>query len=416
MKKIGSHEQGQVIILLAVGLITLLGFAGLAIDGGRVYSERRFIQGVADTSSLTGALYIAQNIDMTDKVALIAQAEAVSEGRAEHEGFVSPQADTSITEDSSYYYVETRINTIVPATIAKVVYNNDFGVAASSIARVKKFSVFAMGQAMFSINPTICGALEFNGTASTTILSTGIYSNSNCQNQADGPQNAITFGGAGTAEIQSGVYTPGGVYTQNPDNINWGEIDTDAAQIDFDKIEPPDCSGLDPKSVGGNTTLEPGIYNGLSFSGNKDWVLEPGLYCLDGDLSMVNGTLNGDGVTIYMRGNSKVNINGGEIHLFAPPPSNPADAWGDGTWNGMLFFYSYTSDRKLYINGNVDSEYTGTIYNYGGECILNGSGESSSFNVQVVCDTITVSGNAEIVFDYNPDEQYIPPIKIDLFK
>jgi hypothetical protein len=215
------------------------------------------------------------------------------------------------------------------------------------------------------------------------------------------------------------VYTPGGVYTQNPGNVTWGEIDSNAGQLDFETIDPPNCSNLSTKTIGGNTTLEPGIYSGMSFSGNKDWVLEPGLYCLDGDLSMVNGSLSGDGVTIYMRNGSKVNINGGEIHLYAPPPSDPDNAWVDGNgdaWDGMLFFYSYGTSRKLYINGNTDSDYVGSIYNYNGECILNGSGDSAGFNVQVVCDTITVSGNADIVFDYNPEDQYIPPIKIDLFK
>jgi uncharacterized membrane protein len=43
-------EKGQVLVLLTVGIITLLGFTALAIDGGRMYSERRTIHGVTDTS------------------------------------------------------------------------------------------------------------------------------------------------------------------------------------------------------------------------------------------------------------------------------------------------------------------------------------------------------------------------------
>jgi uncharacterized membrane protein len=51
-----GKERGQVIILLVAGLITLLGFTALAIDGARVLSEQRQLQGVADTAAFTAAL------------------------------------------------------------------------------------------------------------------------------------------------------------------------------------------------------------------------------------------------------------------------------------------------------------------------------------------------------------------------
>ena len=47
--------DGQVLVIFAMGLITLLTFASLAFDIGRFYSERRFLQNAADAGALAMA-------------------------------------------------------------------------------------------------------------------------------------------------------------------------------------------------------------------------------------------------------------------------------------------------------------------------------------------------------------------------
>jgi uncharacterized membrane protein len=49
-------EKGQALILIAFGIVTLIGFTALAVDGGRVFSDRRNAQNAADTSALAAAL------------------------------------------------------------------------------------------------------------------------------------------------------------------------------------------------------------------------------------------------------------------------------------------------------------------------------------------------------------------------
>ena len=48
-------EEGQVLVLLVLGMIGLLAFTALAIDGGMILVERRSAQNAADASSLTGS-------------------------------------------------------------------------------------------------------------------------------------------------------------------------------------------------------------------------------------------------------------------------------------------------------------------------------------------------------------------------
>ena len=47
--------NGQVLVVFALSLITLLGFAGLALDGGSTFAQRRCQQTAADMAALAAA-------------------------------------------------------------------------------------------------------------------------------------------------------------------------------------------------------------------------------------------------------------------------------------------------------------------------------------------------------------------------
>ena len=405
MKYANKNERGQVIILLTVGIITLLGFTALAIDGGRLYSQRRFIQGVADTSSLTGALYIAQ-YDGTVTSGVLDKAIESALKRAELNGIASTNTTVTITQDGYYYYVKTVINTTMDPVIAQIIYNGPLNVGATTVAGVLRVPVFALGKALVAINNTACRSIYFHGNADVTIADTGIYSYSTC------PNNAIEFKGSTTAEIAGYISSIGGVVIQKPENVVSDGVIKET-QIDFPEMKVvPSCEGFSNQNDSGSTR-SPGIYpNGIHLQGNGTWELQPGLYCLDGDLVINNGKLVGHGVTLYMR-KGQVRINGGTIELTAP--SN--DQWEDGAekyWNGMLVFYAYDNPNPLIMNGNADSYFEGTIYNHYGECQLNGGGNTNAYDAQVVCDTIDLIGNADLNMIFNPATKFLPPITVDL--
>lgn len=50
-----QRERGQVLVIVALGIALLLAAAGIAIDVGRFYSERRFLQNAADAAALAAA-------------------------------------------------------------------------------------------------------------------------------------------------------------------------------------------------------------------------------------------------------------------------------------------------------------------------------------------------------------------------
>src|SRR5215211_2967834 len=53
---IKASEKGQSLILIALAAIALFAFTALAIDGSRIFSDRRHAQNAADTAALDAAL------------------------------------------------------------------------------------------------------------------------------------------------------------------------------------------------------------------------------------------------------------------------------------------------------------------------------------------------------------------------
>ncbi|MFZ7943938.1 TadE/TadG family type IV pilus assembly protein [Neobacillus sp. 19] len=55
LKKFWAEEKGQSMVMFAIFLVALIGFAGLAIDGGRLYISKSQLQKAVDAAALAGA-------------------------------------------------------------------------------------------------------------------------------------------------------------------------------------------------------------------------------------------------------------------------------------------------------------------------------------------------------------------------
>ena len=86
-------DQGQIIVIFALGLVAMIAMVGLVLDGGSTYAQRRGQQNAADLAALAGANeYLLSN----DQVA----AETVARSVAAQNGFVhDPAADKTVTVD-----------------------------------------------------------------------------------------------------------------------------------------------------------------------------------------------------------------------------------------------------------------------------------------------------------------------------
>ncbi len=64
-----SREGGQVLVIFVGGLVTLILFVGLVIDGGYAFLNRRDAQNIADTGALAGTKVVADNYTKSTRFA-----------------------------------------------------------------------------------------------------------------------------------------------------------------------------------------------------------------------------------------------------------------------------------------------------------------------------------------------------------
>src|SRR5919205_1238235 len=67
------QERGQALVIIALAVVGLFGFSALAIDGSRVFSDRRNAQNAADTAALSAALAKIRAEDYVQAAELRAQ-------------------------------------------------------------------------------------------------------------------------------------------------------------------------------------------------------------------------------------------------------------------------------------------------------------------------------------------------------
>jgi Flp pilus assembly protein TadG len=250
-----SQEKGQALILIALAAIVLFGFAALAIDSSRAFSDKRHAQNAADTASLAAALAKIRGEDHV----------LAAENRAASNGYVT-DADSVVTVNlcSDLYkdpttglaatnpetglttitcpglpagaelseYIRVRIVSTIPTTFGRVIGRNTMQSAVQAISRA---------------SPGSSGGTGGGHGYGLTALKQG------CAGGA-----ALTFTGSGDRKVQGGV----------GDNGCFSNTGSGAYDIkgDLEISYALDDSGSSDWTVAGNAWL-----NGYTKSGSGTW-------------------------------------------------------------------------------------------------------------------------------------------------
>jgi hypothetical protein len=119
--------------------------------------------------------------------------------------------------------------------------------------------------------------------------------------------------------------------------------------------------------------------------------LNPGVYVISGGTLKINAgaNLSGSGVTFYLTNGATVQFNGNAHMNFSAPTS--------GTYSGMLFFGDRTmANANQTFNGDSTSRLTGALYFPSQQVTLLGNYTGANGCMQVVSDTIDVSGSTTL--------------------
>ncbi len=207
----------------------------------------------------------------------------------------------------------------------------------------------------------------------------------------------------------------------NVDTVNEPDADPIIVPDDIYILpRPPECENPPTHIPQYNnstdiTTFWPGSYALFPPVPREDgaYHLEPGTYCIDrlSIPSNVNngGSVEGTGVFIYIRNgaNLPITISGGHVNLSAAYTDDPSDP--DYVYSGYLMYVEpdfVGSPPSCTINGNSVSSYTGTIYAPDCDVTMNGNtGTEDGYRSQIIGWSITLDGNGDLWFIYNPDDQ-----------
>ncbi len=426
---IKKHEKGQIIIILVLAFVGLLGFVAVAVDGGMIYSDRRFDQNAADSSALAGAGVAAQKLEndgvnyvnftctSTDVQNAITTAITKAKERALANNFtISETLDTQhgVTVncvddewngayDEKYLDVTVMISSDVKTGFAHLFYKGPIRNSVEAVVRIRPRNSLTYGYAIAAMRET-CDGLEFDGNNDVTIFNGGVYS-AGCF-LTNGSVNVVADADFGN-NYTSYLYINGSGYVSpNPQKLT-------AKLPPFD-VPIPDCASLtwrgDVSKPEKTNPILPGRYGSITIGNNDFLSMKPGLYCINGGIKMTGGDIEGIGVTIYLTGGD-IAINGGTVDLEAPTSANPPAILG------MVIYVAPGHTGAVDMAGNGDSFYMGTVYAPNGSVEVGGtSGVNPTFSTQVIADRVKVHGNSKIDINFDIAQIYQSPAYLDMYK
>ena len=463
MKGMKTSERGQAMVLMVLGVVVLLGFTALAIDGGRLYSDRRHAQSGADSASLAGAG--AAGIDFLDngitsdnwsncagsvpgaeRTARIAAATQAAEfdyildanlGNNPITDNHGVETDCGIDPQGGYIDVITYITRDSESAFAHLVYGGPLRTSVSAVTRVRPRTPPGFGNAIVATNtdcPSAIGGVTVGGTNDIYVCDGGIYSNA-CIDVSGTSGEIIVDNGDITCILRDGeehCYDEGGspAVTPGPTELN----PEDGLVLDEFAFPTPDCDSLvDDHGVtivtnGETEILSEGWHTSIRVNNLGDLTLGPGLHCVRNGINLEGGSITGSNVTIYVISGSVLMPGSPYVDLSAPPnegcptsicrPDYPGLAIP-----GLLFYLAEGNTNPLELMGESESTYQGTIYVPDGIVKLGGTADlgpddpaSINYWTQIIADTVRFEGTTTVNICYEPTDIYHDPAELDFHK
>jgi len=433
MKRNSKSERGQVLVIITLAAIGIFGIAALAIDGSIKFSDRRHAQNAADTAAIAGSLAVV-NDDPLWYVEALERAldNGYDDNHVSNEVWVYKCSDpldsaariTSPVDcgpyDGNSNYVQVAITSHVDTFFARILGINQTHNTVQAVTYSNKRGPFYDGNLIVALNPDPCTG---NGANGNIALGTSGGNGSEAEIILVGGGAFVNSGGSGCGMEVMGCPT----ITINDGNLSSygnGNINLDVnSQTCTDKLtmpspsydkdpypfppempdEPNICSTSQPSAPFNNNTLSPGYYS--SFPPSKgsyknmgnNIVLQPGIYCLDTDLSLSNGkSITGTNVLIYLKSGNEFSLQGGTLNLSGRE---------EGDYEGYVVIVdsNFTGQTpNCIINGNADATLTGTVFAPYCDVEIDGGGKTASLTAQIIAYTVKITGSQAVNLTYNP--------------
>ena len=408
------NEKGQALILIAFAAVGLFAFAALAIDGSRVFADKRHAQNAADTSAMAAALARTRGVV---NFSASAQTRATSNGYdnngTSNNVTITPTDSPVGACPSTGKDIKVTITSHVSTTFARILGRTEVINVVTAVARscdifVKGGVPLFAGNSVYSTRTTSCG----NGVSDK-----GVYTGGSSQLQlwGGGLGSASTDGDClhfpgGNVQLKLSETTPkvcANISSAAPNGtgINYSSISgqdgcgTKNYNVQFDP--PPADLGITCPSnaTWSGATITPGNYTG-TFPPSGVTTLQPGTYCVNGDFTLNgNANLTGNGVTIVMN-TGGIRWNGSMTLNLSGPTS--------GDYKGLVIYAPPSNSSQMTMNGSSNVTLSGTMLAQNAPCDFVGSGQIQKVTLQMICYTWQMNGNADAQIMYDASQLYSP--------
>jgi hypothetical protein len=399
ISRLARDESGVTAVIVGLSMTVLMGAAGLAVDVGLWYNDKRIAQGAADSAAFSAALDYGAG-DTAAGVTATAKAVAAQYGQVDGVGGVSvtvnrpPKSGTHISTTGAIEVIVQRAETPFFASF----FMNSASIAARAVA------VAGSSGGKYCV-------LALDAAAATTVSNAGVGASngvivdlSTCglQINASGADALAVSGGAtlkATTVSIVGNYsvTNGAVLTVS------GTTTTSASPMadpyaNVAVPAPGACAATNSWGGGGTYTISPGTYcNGMTISNGAKVTMNPGVYIVDrGTFSLSGSTVTTatSGVTIVLTSSSGSNYatasvsNGATLNITAPTT---------GTTKGLAFFQdrrAEAANTDSFVGGS-NTTVTGALY-FPAQMVNFTNGTTVSACTQLIAYRITYTGGAQL--------------------
>jgi hypothetical protein len=399
------RRPGNVVVAVAVSLVTLLSCVALAVDGGMMHDRRRQVQAAADAAALSAAsdLYYHWSQETGSDGGGTARAAAVNTVKLNgyEDGVNGNTVVVNIPPQSGPFtgqkaYAEVIVTYSHARYFSKIFGTQPIPVRARAVARGRKSTT---GNAILVLDPDDKASLSTGGNGFINVTGSAVQVNS-----ANGSAMIANGGGSfgsPNLDVTGGYTTPGGGSIAGP--VTTG---TDPIPDPLAYLPPPDITTLPIRSTKtlkyqhGNHTLQPGVYyGGVNITSDASVTLEPGIYYMkNGGFNWGgSGSLTGNGIFMYLDPGSnsdKINLTGNGVCNLSPMTT--------GTYQGILFWQRRDSTNEIAVQGNGNMTIKGTFYAAGGQLNIQGNSGVNMIGSQYIADNMVVGGNGTLNISWTP--------------
>lgn len=344
-------EKGSVLPLVAISMVTLIGFTGLGLDVGMLYRHRRIMQTAADAGALAGASEIYRN-----QMGLVTNAALTGTAANQFADDVDGVTVTVNHPPSSGFYVgNSQYVEVLIRQPSPTYFMNIFGWTSVPVPARAVAGVGANNKnCIYVLDPTKARSLRFENDGSLT-AGCGIMVNSNDPVAMKGENSANVQ--ATSVSVTGGYVLQGATVTPTP----FTQVPSEPDPLAY--LERPSfggCNYTNFKLDSGTTVVSPGVYcGGFKLEKNARAILNSGTYVINGGHFVLENTstLEGSGVTFFLTNGAYITFeNTTTVKLSAPTT---------GDYAGILFYQDPSSGSPSTIHrfeNGTNSYYEGALY------------------------------------------------------